>query len=170
MEEAFLCAVCKGSFHRGCVSNEEGSNEQYYCSTCINDPVDMWTCWIPLSDLSGAHSRLEVLPGSHKSLGEYEAPFRYTSPSSRGVRTDLLPGGYKEIDSNGGAWQTPKSIAMGDLIIFNLKTVHRANKHQAACFRLSIDTRVTTCSKPVQAAGTALEEAMQELRMLNSKC
>jgi ectoine hydroxylase-related dioxygenase (phytanoyl-CoA dioxygenase family) len=126
-----------------CVQASEkyrGGNKQLFCPTCLNAPIDMWTCWIPLSDLSGKQSRLEILPRSHRDISGYEAPLHI------GGDYNLLPSGGGKI-AKLKEWQRPSSVAMGDLILFNFKTVHRANKHMDTTFRLSLDTRVTTCHR-----------------------
>jgi len=143
-----------------------GENQKAYCPACLNSPIDMWTCWIPLSDLHGSDSRLQVIPGSHRSMGGYEHP----SPQQNGT---LLPSSFQAAERKGQvAWQTPRSIAMGDIILFNLKTVHRANSNsnkRSRAYRLSIDTRVTTCRPQVRQAAvdeSALTKAMQSIQEL----
>ena len=87
-----------------------------------------------LGDISGQDGRLAVVPKSHNLLG-YEKP-----------RTaDLLPGGYSKEVEKESVWHTPSHIGMGDIILFNMKTVHAASRNDGGKFRLSLDTRVTTC-------------------------
>jgi ectoine hydroxylase-related dioxygenase (phytanoyl-CoA dioxygenase family) len=125
-------------------SKHVGENCMVYCPSCLNAPIDMWTCWIPLADLNGGDSRLQVVAGSHRSISGYEKPLRNEST--------LLPSSFETAQrARELTWQTPGSIAMGDLILFNLKTVHRANRNKGGrSFRLSIDTRVTTCMPKVR--------------------
>jgi ectoine hydroxylase-related dioxygenase (phytanoyl-CoA dioxygenase family) len=136
-------------FHASCakVQREKymGDNHQLFCPSCLNAAVDMWTCWIPLSNLEGKQSRLEVLQASHLTVGGYDQPLD--------VHQDwtLLPAGGKHL-ARAPEWKRPERVAMGDLILFNFKTVHRANKHEDKTFRLSLDTRVTTSHRPPPAA------------------
>jgi ectoine hydroxylase-related dioxygenase (phytanoyl-CoA dioxygenase family) len=108
------------------------TSEHKYCPSCLNKPVDMWTCWIPLTKLSGTMSRLQVLPTSHLTISGYERPLH---------NAKLLPGDFL-IKQEQLQWQTPSRMELGDIVLFNLKTVHRANPHTSSFFRLSIDTRV----------------------------
>lgn len=130
---------------------EEG--QEWHCHTCCNQPLDFFTCWIPLADLSADDSRLAVIPGSH-TLSGYEQPM-----SMHGDR-ELLPNQYTKMYQKEAEWQTPEHIGMGDIILFNFKTIHRANsskKHTPA--RLSIDTRVcATPPRPVCTDSEALSD------------
>ena len=92
---------------------------------CTNHALNYWTCWTALGDIGGFDGRLALVAGSHR-LGGYEAA----------VREDLLPREYtKEFEAN-SVWQTPTTINMGDIILFNLKTIHAATRNDSERFRL----------------------------------
>ncbi len=101
------------------------------------------------------------MPGSHRDIQGYDTP--YVSADGRAY---LLPGGFADVEEE--VWQTPANIGMGDLILFNLKTVHRANEHSSDSFRLSIDTRVTTYIKTIKTDSTALAKTMEKLDQLGA--
>jgi ectoine hydroxylase-related dioxygenase (phytanoyl-CoA dioxygenase family) len=44
-------------------------------------------------------------------------------------------------------WQIPRTMRAGDVILFNIKTVHAATRQMNDRVRLSMDTRVTTSSR-----------------------
>lgn len=137
------CRVCHLRFHRACAgahapaaSAVETAPGEWHCAACINRPVDFYTCWMPLGDLAPSDGRLALVPGSHRSMASYDA--------ERVAR--LLPGGFTRAAAADAQWQAPAHIDMGDVIIFNWKTVHAATRHTGSCFRLSIDTRIAAHS------------------------
>ena len=108
---------------------------EWHCHICIDSFLPFYTCWIPLTNITGADGRLVILPGSHKLRG-------YNTP----IEDGLLPGEYTEeyAKAKSTVWQWPTQIGMGDVILFNFKTIHAATKNIGGRFRLSVDTRVTT--------------------------
>ena len=96
--------------------------------------MNYWTCWTALGDIRGLDGRLALIPSSHR-LGGYEDA----------VREDLLPRGYSKHFEQASVWHTPTNIDMGDIILFNIKTIHAATRNGGEKFRLSLDTRITTC-------------------------
>lgn len=132
------CALCGLAYHAACLvpqlRRRVPAGEDWHCHGCTNLPMPHYTCWLPLGDLTAEDGRLALVPGSHRSVGGYEA---------EAVR-DHLPSGWTRDAARAAVWQTPRAIGMGDLIIFNAKTVHAATQNHAQRLRLSIDTRVTT--------------------------
>jgi ectoine hydroxylase-related dioxygenase (phytanoyl-CoA dioxygenase family) len=90
--------------------------------------------------------RLAVVPGSHHLPG-YE--------SSRQKRDQLLPNEWKGVRDKQSVWRS-SDLEAGDLILFNVKTVHAASQNVSGHFRISCDTRVTT------AKGTRWKEQQEE--------
>lgn len=137
-EHALRCALCGRGYHMQCLRPRlklrPRCNEDWHCYACTNLPMAHWTCWLPLGDLTRADGRLALVAGSHRSVGGYE---------TEAVRGQL-PGGWTAEAKAAAVWQVPASIDMGDLIIFNCKTVHAATPNHPNRFRLSVDTRVTT--------------------------
>jgi hypothetical protein len=137
-ETTLLCDLCGCGFHMRClrpvVDALPSEEQEWHCHTCTNHPLDYWTCWTALGDISGHDGRLALIPASHR-LGGYEAA----------VRPDLLPRDFTRAYEAAAQWQTPTEIRMGDIILFNMKTIHAATRNGSEKFRLSLDTRVTSC-------------------------
>lgn len=138
-----ICDLCGFGFHMSCLRPRlteaptvipgTDQEQEWHCYRCQNLPIPFWTCWMALGDISGLDGRLALIPGSH-TLDGYE----------NAVREDLLPRGFTKSFENAAVWQTPSRIDMGDIILFNLKTIHAATRNAGERFRLSLDTRVTT--------------------------
>lgn len=124
-----LCDLCGHGWHTYClrplVSELPPKDEEWHCHECSNRPLRYWTCWIPLGDLTPVDGRLALIPGSHQ-IGGYETP----------VVKDMLPGGYSKEVANKAIWHIPNHINMGDIILFNIKTIHAATRNEAHTFRL----------------------------------
>jgi ectoine hydroxylase-related dioxygenase (phytanoyl-CoA dioxygenase family) len=137
------CSLCGLTVHGLCLAppvalnSSPSDGDEWHCYSCRNLPKPFWTCWIPLGDLVEKDGRLALIPASH-ALGGYERP------QPRGEDVPLLPGDYTPDYAKRAVWCTPSSMRMGDLILFNVRTVHAATRNDAHTFRLSIDTRVTT--------------------------
>jgi hypothetical protein len=136
------CACCRKAFHAGCepsLSNWLADPllvaPRWHCDACLEAPSLLYTCWMPLLDLTAQSSRLQVLPGSHRLQG-----YNRMQPISNG---DVLPADYHECPAFPRMdWCTaPADMRAGDLILFNWKLIHASNKHNDSCLRLSLDTR-----------------------------
>lgn len=133
-EEALLCDLCDRCFHVNCVLPPLTSipDGEWHCSDCANSPLSLFTCWMPLSDISPEGSLL-LSPGSH-NLSGYDSPL----PGK-----ELLPLEWRDYRRNGKwKWRTVAPARPGDLVLFNIKTVHAASNNNFPAFRLSCDTRV----------------------------
>ena len=138
----YVCVLDRG-FHLSCLQvtkreilkggmyGEEEAEGEWHCQQCAADPFDLFTCWISLGEYSPANSSLCVLPGSHV-LKDFFNP----------LKGNLLPGDYPALVKSKWPWQKGR-VGMGDIILFNVKTVHGASKNMSNSFRLSIDTRVS---------------------------
>ena len=137
-DRTLICDLCEHGYHTDCLTprltNLPTEEQEFHCYKCQNKPMNYWTCWTALGDIGGHDGRLALVAGSHRLSG-YEAP----------VRDDLLPKEYTKSFESHSIWQTPTRIDMGDIILFNIKTIHAATKNAGERFRLSLDTRVTTC-------------------------
>lgn len=136
-----LCDLCDCGYHMACLTPALTTmlpeEEEFHCPSCCNNPLDYWTCWVALGDIRGRDGRLALVAGSHR-LGGYESS----------ARAELLPAEYTSAFEAASVWQTPADIRMGDIILFNVKTVHAATRNGGDRFRLSLDTRVTACKGP----------------------
>ena len=106
-----------------------GNDGEQHCITCCNKPFSFYTCWIPLQNLKPENSVLCILPKTHQLKG-YEKPL-----GQRG----LVP---SEFNIKNHQFHIPTNIEIGDMIIFNIKTIHAATLNLQNFFRLSMDTRV----------------------------
>ena len=93
--------------------------------------------WVALHDVDSSMGRVQVLPGSH----------------SRGVRPVFeargVGGVQCEIYPDETEWHV-SDFAKGDVLIFNSRTVHRAEPNtNAERVRLSVDTRFCDYGAPV---------------------
>jgi len=107
-----------------------GMEGEWHCPRCAQCPLSIFTTWISLSDSVGPkQSVLAVVPGSHR-LREWDTP-----------RADAqLPGDFDWTLK----WRIPSKVNFGDVIIFNIKTVHASslNVSSPRAFRCSFDTRL----------------------------
>ncbi len=136
-ERLMTCDLCERRFRRCDVDpqlpaswNKE-ANGEWHCADCARQPFPLYTCWISLGEYNSGNSSLCVMPQS-QVLTEFHKP----------LKGDLLPGDYPRLLKEKWGWQRAE-ISIGDIILFNVKTVHAASKNLTNSFRLSIDTRVS---------------------------
>ncbi len=65
-----------------------------------------------------------------------------------------MPGGFKRAATVGAKktdrhhhWCAPSSMRRGDILLFNVKTIHAATVQKNDRTRLSLDTRITSYPK-----------------------
>lgn len=108
--------------------NTEEHSDYYrfsrHASMCQNN---MYVCWVPLGDYKVSDSTLVVASGSHHHV-------KYDSSSE--IEEELPPG----IDLDNFDWKT-SDVAMGDIVVFDIRSVHASTNNTSGDFRLSIDTR-----------------------------
>jgi len=140
----YACVSCRYWFHRDCqnslttwLSDASLSEHvhRWYCDDCLNAPSSLYTCWMPLTDLTEGSSRLQLISGSH-TLGGYDR-------MQRAGNGDELPADYTATYAESAKWLTvPANMKAGDLVLFNWKLIHAASKHQHEQLRMSLDTRI----------------------------
>jgi hypothetical protein len=136
-----ICDICDHGYHLSCLKPqlfEVPKEDCWNCYECRNQSFNYWTCWIPLGDLTANDGRLALIPESHNTYGGYTAP--------RKLEEELIPSEYTKQEERTAKWVIPTNIGRGDIILFNIKTIHAASQHTGDKFRLSIDTRITTCT------------------------
>jgi len=107
-----------------------GMEGQWHCPQCALSPLSIYTTWISLTDDIGPkESVLAVIPHSHK-LKQWDTP----RPNSQ------LPGDFNWKLK----WVIPSKVNFGDVIIFNIKTIHASSKNNSSPrrYRCSFDTRL----------------------------
>lgn len=137
-DEILSCSLCHCLTHKSCLppshTPPKSLRGEWHCNECANAPFDYWTCWIALGDVGLEDGRLAILPRTHRTLSGY---------SSNRASTRRLPDDYKR-DEKRDVWLS-ENLKAGDLILFNIKTVHAASENSSERFRISCDTRLTTC-------------------------
>jgi Phytanoyl-CoA dioxygenase (PhyH) len=97
-----------------------------------NGAKGMYTCWIPLGDYTPMQGTLAVCERSHLVSG-YDIAY--------GVDTKVeLPGGFEEFQADNNVWRSTTFNA-GDIVVFDIRTVHASTKNTTRQFRISMDTR-----------------------------
>ncbi len=152
-EEMRRCCICECQFYDSQVGKEKtklletqqfGVLGEWHCPLCAIRPLAVYTTWIPLSNLKPPKdSILAVAPGTHKLTG-WDMPQRKAQ----------VPGDFHWKLP----WVIPQEIGPGDIIIFNIKTVHAAsfNSSSPRCFRVSFDTRLRLGPSNSEEESTAM--------------
>lgn len=99
---------------------------------------DMFTCWIPLGDYTIDQGVLSVCPCSHLLDA-------YTEIIDE-QKIDL-PASFEEFNKT-AVWVTTP-VEQGDVVVFDIRTVHASTTNLTSDFRVSMDTRW----KPAYAVG-----------------
>ena len=107
------------------------NNGEDHCNNCCDLDFPFYTCWIPLEDVSVDHSILSLISQSQLLKG-YNQPY-----DKRGLTPAQFNQHYKKI------FTIPKQgVEAGDMILFNIKTIHAASINKTPFFRYSLDTRI----------------------------
>lgn len=127
------CVICKTIMGKSCIVRsgslyEEG---QFLCKSCADAPIPYFTCWISLSEVAVENSTLGFVLGSHKLTG-----FDRPKPGHQ------VPFEFENL-RKAAKWSIPDSpLQPGDILLFNIKTIHAASKNISQQFRISFDTRL----------------------------
>jgi len=109
--------VC-GSERRGRGKKKTGESTKWHCLSCSRRPYAIYTTWVALSDASPHDSVLAVAPGSHLSEN-WAVPHK-------GME---LP---SDFDVDESLWVIPDVVKPGDIVIFNIKTVHASSANDSS--------------------------------------
>jgi hypothetical protein len=104
---------------------------EWHCPSCARLPLSIYTAWISCSSLRAPKdSILAIQPKSHRTLREWDLP-------KKGAQ---VPQDFSWSDP----WVIPEEVGYGDVIMFNIKTIHASslNRSTPRCFRCSFDTRL----------------------------
>lgn len=96
----------------------------------------VYTCWVPMSDLPRGHGGLEVLRGAHK-----QGIYRAQAPTAGSGTVSIID--MEAFDD----WVSPE-YHLGDAIFFHSLTPHRAPANRTAALRISADCRYQALSQP----------------------
>jgi hypothetical protein len=115
-------------------SDEDSANDEsgeWHCDSCSDQFFPYYTCWVSLSEIAVENSTLAMMPKSQNLPG-----------FNRGYDT-LVPIKFsKFVAHKDNHWEMPSKLSLGDVLIFNVKTVHSASLNSTDFFRVSLDTRI----------------------------
>ena len=127
---------------------------------------DLYTAWIPFSDVPYDFGGLMILEGSHRKedvLGEYWKmdvdAFCSNGPEAEGIKSGEI---YWQSDKHGGNFHNDAvalqseiggrwlgaEFKMGDVLLFSMHTLHSAADNRTLRIRLSTDSRYQLASEP----------------------
>jgi hypothetical protein len=135
--KAIACDLCSRVFDRTTVTPavkagyDRDDDGEWHCVDCARQHCPVYTCWMSLGEYHSGNSSLCVMPKS-QCLTEYHAP----------SKDQLLPGDYPRLVKEKWGWERG-DFNLGDIVLFNVKTVHGASKNLNSSYRLSMDTRVS---------------------------
>jgi len=164
--DTLVCAICRSVYdkseldevRRNRLNTKEadfGIEGEWHCPVCALKPLSIYTTWISLSQLkSPKDSILAMVPYSHK-LKMWDLPLKNAQ-----VPADF----HWKLN-----WVIPKQVDYGDIVIFNIKTIHASslNKSSPRCYRCSFDTRLQLI--PNDPALSKDNDAKQKSDKVNAK-
>ncbi len=135
-EEMLMCDLCQLWCHVDCcqvpVLNHCKDAGEWHCATCSDSDINAYTMWIPLQATTPKQGILGVVPSSHQ----------WTEFDHHNSGSVNLPRSFFMQSTQ--LWKLPQQLELGDVIIFNIKTVHAATKNQGKQGnRMSLDVRFT---------------------------
>lgn len=107
----------------------EGTDEHTDYYRFASTANQMVTCWIPLGDYSIFQGTLAICEKSHLLEGYHQ---NHESKSE-------MPPAFDEFQRS-AIWRSTR-FKPGDVVVFDIRTVHASSKNQSQQFRLSMDTR-----------------------------
>ena len=115
------------------VDKNDKIQSTWHCPSCMIQPFGIYTTWISLSELNllkNKDSILAICPTSHL-LNEWDIPQSGDSQLCNDFNWKMK-------------WHIPTNVGFGDVIIFNIKTIHASspNKTLPKRYRISCDTRI----------------------------
>jgi ectoine hydroxylase-related dioxygenase (phytanoyl-CoA dioxygenase family) len=131
----------------------------WHCASCLGGHLPVYTCWVALGPVKASDGTLCFVPGSHLWSGfDRPTPRAAQVPREFTERLRRQKKGKKSMnDADDGVTWYSADYQPGDLVIFNVKTVHAASKNMSSNYRLSLDTRLVV----VPGARTSGQPAVQ---------
>lgn len=142
-----------GSMGMACIHTP---SRGWHCYECVHRPLPVYTCWMALGPVTRSDGTLCFVPGSHTWTG-FDRPRPATAqvPSefAQRLREDRSRTKSKGKGRGMGKGSSQKTLACaapsqtgvhwcgtdyqpGDVVIFNVKTVHAASSNTSDSFRL----------------------------------
>lgn len=137
-DKMLLCEECDKGYHMYCLQPplEAIPEGEWYCAECHPRPV-FGTAWIPLHDLTLRNGLLTMLRGS-QYLPDYD--------ESIGIKQ--LPKSFR-THLQDAPWHLTEKMNAGDMVLFDIRTIHSTTVNLFNNFRISADLR--WCLKPSRA-------------------
>ncbi len=109
----------------------------------------LYTCWTPLGDVSYDMGPLAILEGSHNAPNLERVRQTY---GKMDVDRDHVTGSFSDdpleiVEKYGGRWLTSE-FEMGDVLIFEMFTMHGSLTNTSNRFRITADTRYQRANEP----------------------
>jgi len=110
----------------------------------------LFTCWMPLGDLTLDDGPLALLAGSHRLPGYRRVQETYGNADADrdNIETFFSHDPQEIVERYGGQWQTAE-FRMGDVLAFGMFTMHGAIANRSNRFRVSADVRWQPASEPL---------------------
>ncbi len=111
---------------------------------------NLYTCWMPIGDVTLDMGPLAILSGSHSAASFERLRATY---GAMDVDRDNVEGHFSNdplelVERFGGKWLTTEFHA-GDVLIFGMFTMHASFNNVSEKFRISTDTRFQRADEPV---------------------
>jgi len=115
-------------------AREEFTTKAHQDFPNVQGTEEVYTAWIPLTDISFDMGPLQVAAGTHM-----EGVFDFAIAAGAG--------GIEISDSLDGRWVS-ENFAVGDVLIFHSMTVHKGLPNRSDRLRMSMDVRFQLVSEP----------------------
>lgn len=131
------------------IGNGDFSGAHYDMPYMGRGTRNLYTCWTPLGDVSYDMGPLIILEGSHSSPALERVRETY---GKMDVDRDHVTGSFSDdpleiMEKYGGRWLTTE-FEMGDVLIFDMFTMHASLANATERFRISTDTRYQRANEP----------------------
>lgn len=129
LDDFVVCSECGVRHHMACMKPPifEAPEHPWYCADCSPQPMVV-TSWIPLGDVAPTQGGLCVMNRGHH-MSNMDDRDSYMQ----------LPKSFKK-EGKDALWLTA-DYRPGDLVVFNVKSIHATSSNQTKEFRTSADTR-----------------------------
>lgn len=133
------------------VGNEGGTKPHYdVVFMGRGETRNLYTCWVPLSDIGIDGGPLAVLSGSHRleSYAKVRQTYGKADVDRENIDSNFSHDPLEIVEQFGGQWQTTE-FALGDVLIFGMYTMHAALENMTRRVRISADVRYQPASAPI---------------------
>lgn len=137
-DEFILCDLCECAYHPHCLPRPPAVLPigEWHCPSCVASNLNVFTTWIPLQALQPQQGVLAVQAGSHKNCDfDEQLGTRFNLPGS------FFPLGSLSSTTHNVKWCVPQQLKLGDIIVFNIKTIHASTQNRTCEPRFSADVR-----------------------------